>query len=68
MRSVHLFDVVGVAGRAGRDRGLPPLKRKTNLFTERLIDHQKLTGSTANLVHDTFDSASWNALAAWTAW
>jgi len=41
-----------------------PSSGNTNLFAERLIDHQKLTGSTASLVRDTFGSASSNALAA----
>ncbi len=41
-----------------------PSSGDTNLFAERLIDHLKLTGSTASLVHDTFGSASSNALAA----
>lgn len=35
-----------------------------NAFADRLIDHLHLTGSTASLVHDTFGSASSNALAA----
>jgi membrane protein len=41
-----------------------PSTDNTNLFAERLIDHQRLTGSTASLVRDTFGSASSNALAA----
>ena len=41
-----------------------PSTDNTNLFAERLIDHQKLTGATASLVRDTFGSASSNALAA----
>jgi len=41
-----------------------PSTGNTNLFAERLIDHQRLTGSTASLVRDTFGSASSNALAA----
>ena len=36
----------------------------TNAFAERLITHLKLNGATASLVHDTFGSASSNALAA----
>jgi membrane protein len=36
----------------------------TNAFAQRLIDHQALSGETARLVHDTFGSASDNALAA----
>jgi hypothetical protein len=36
----------------------------TNEFAERLITHLKLDGATASLVHDTFGSASSNALAA----
>ena len=35
-----------------------------NAFADRLINHLHLTGSTASLVHDTFGSASSNALAA----
>jgi len=41
-----------------------PSSGDTNVYAERLIDHLKLTGSTASLVHDTFGSASSNALAA----
>jgi membrane protein len=41
-----------------------PSSGNTNLFAERLIDHQHLTGATASLVRDTFGSASSNALAA----
>jgi membrane protein len=41
-----------------------PSTNDTNLFAQHLIDHLKLTGSTASLVHDTFGSASSNALAA----
>ena len=41
-----------------------PSSGDTNLFAERLIDHQHLTGATAGLVRDTFGSASANALAA----
>jgi len=41
-----------------------PTSGDTNLFAERLIDHQHLTGATASLVRDTFGSASSNALAA----
>jgi uncharacterized BrkB/YihY/UPF0761 family membrane protein len=41
-----------------------PSSGDTNLFAERLIDHQKLTGATAGLVRETFGSASSNALAA----
>jgi len=36
----------------------------TNAFAELLVTHLKLTGATASLVHDTFGSASANALAA----
>jgi membrane protein len=36
----------------------------TNAFSERLIDHNNLTGTTAELVRDTFGSAADNALAA----
>jgi membrane protein len=36
----------------------------TNAFAEHLIDHLGLTGSTANLVRETFGTASANALAA----
>jgi len=35
-----------------------------NLFAQHLVDHLNLTGSTANLVQETFGSASSNALAA----
>jgi hypothetical protein len=35
-----------------------------NAFAERLVTHLKLNGATASLVHDTFGSASANALAA----
>jgi membrane protein len=35
-----------------------------NVFAAHLVDHLNLTGSTANLVNDTFGSASSNALAA----
>jgi len=41
-----------------------PTSGDTNLFAERLIDHEHLTGATASLVRDTFGSASSNALAA----
>jgi len=41
-----------------------PSSGDTNLFAERLIDHQGLTGATASLVRETFGSASSNALAA----
>jgi len=36
----------------------------TNVFAERLIDHQRLTGQTADLVRQMFGTASSNALAA----
>jgi membrane protein len=36
----------------------------TNTFSQRLIDHLNLTGTTAGLVRETFGSASQNALAA----
>jgi uncharacterized BrkB/YihY/UPF0761 family membrane protein len=36
----------------------------TNAFAERLIDHQNLTGPTADLVRESFGTASDNALAA----
>jgi uncharacterized BrkB/YihY/UPF0761 family membrane protein len=36
----------------------------TNVFAERLIDHNRLRGETARLVHETFGTASDNALAA----
>jgi membrane protein len=41
-----------------------PSESDTNAFAERLITHLGLHGSTASLVHDTFGSASSNALAA----
>ena len=41
-----------------------PSQSDTNVFAERLITHLKLEGATASLVHDTFGSASANALAA----
>ena len=41
-----------------------PSGSDTNAFAERLIDHLKLNGTTARLVHDAFGSASSNALAA----
>jgi uncharacterized BrkB/YihY/UPF0761 family membrane protein len=41
-----------------------PSSGDTNLFAQRLIDHQHLTGATASLVRDTFGTASSNALAA----
>jgi len=41
-----------------------PSSGDTNLFAQRLIDHQGLTGATASLVRETFGSASSNALAA----
>jgi uncharacterized BrkB/YihY/UPF0761 family membrane protein len=47
--------VVGLFHAAGSD---------TNAFAQRLIDHLHLTGTTANLVSETFGSASSNALAA----
>jgi membrane protein len=36
----------------------------TNVFAQRLIEHHDLTGETANLVRQTFGTASHNALAA----
>jgi membrane protein len=36
---------------------------QTNVFAEHLVDHLRLTGSTASLVRDTFGTASSNALA-----
>jgi hypothetical protein len=41
-----------------------PSSDNTNAFAERLITHLGLNGATAGLVHDTFGSASSNALAA----
>jgi membrane protein len=41
-----------------------PSKSDANLFAERLVTHLRLDGATASLVHDTFGSASANALAA----
>ena len=41
-----------------------PSQSDANVFAERLIAHLKLNGATASLVHDTFGSASANALAA----
>jgi hypothetical protein len=41
-----------------------PSRSDANLFAEHLITHLKLNGATATLVHDTFGSASANALAA----
>ena len=41
-----------------------PSTGDTNVFAEHLIDHLNLTGATASLVHDTFGTASSNALAA----
>ena len=41
-----------------------PSQSDANVFAERLITHLKLDGATASLVHDTFGSASANALAA----
>src|SRR5262245_21016902 len=35
-----------------------------NVFAKHLVDHLNLSGDTANLVEDTFGSASANALAA----
>jgi membrane protein len=43
---------------------LHPSHSDANLFAERLVTHLKLTGATASLVHDTFGSASANALSA----
>lgn len=43
---------------------LHPSEGDANVFAERLIAHLKLRGPTASLVHDTFGSASSNALAA----
>ena len=43
---------------------LHPSEGDANVFAERLIAHLKLHGATASLVHDTFGSASSNALAA----
>jgi hypothetical protein len=41
-----------------------PTQNNANLFAQRLIDHVKLTGTTATLVKGTFGTASANALAA----
>jgi uncharacterized BrkB/YihY/UPF0761 family membrane protein len=41
-----------------------PSSDNTNAFADRLITHLGLNGATASLVHDTFGSASSNALAA----
>jgi hypothetical protein len=46
---------------------LHPSGKDANTFAEHLIDHLNLTGSTASLVHDTFGSASSNAVAATVA-
>ncbi len=50
-----LLGVTGLLHAAGAD---------TTAFAARLIDHQHLTGSTADLVRETFGSAADNALAA----
>ena len=50
-----LLAVTGLLHAAGTD---------TTAFAARLIDHQNLTGSTADLVRETFGSAANNALAA----
>jgi hypothetical protein len=47
--------IIGLSHVAGGD---------TNAFAQRLIDHLHLTGTTADLVSQTFGSASSNALAA----
>jgi membrane protein len=41
-----------------------PSKSDANVFAERVVTHLGLNGATASLVHDTFGSASANALAA----
>jgi uncharacterized BrkB/YihY/UPF0761 family membrane protein len=41
-----------------------PTQNNANVFAERLINHMKLTGTTATLVEGTFGTASANALAA----
>jgi hypothetical protein len=41
-----------------------PSSDNANLFAERLVDHLKLTGTTASLVQGAFGTASSNALAA----
>ena len=41
-----------------------PFQGDTNVFAQHVVDHMKLTGSTATLVKDTFGSTSSNALAA----
>src|SRR3954463_16529232 len=47
--------LIGIASSAGTD---------TNGFAERLITHLGMTGESADLVRDTFGTASSNALAA----
>src|SRR3954447_2917156 len=47
--------LIGIASSAGTD---------TNAFAERLITHLGMTGESADLVRDTFGTASSNALAA----
>jgi membrane protein len=41
-----------------------PTQGNANVFAQHLVTHLKLTGATANLVEETFGSASANALAA----
>jgi hypothetical protein len=41
-----------------------PFQSDVNVFAQHVVDHMKLTGSTATLVKDTFGSTSSNALAA----
>ena len=44
-----------------------PLQGNANVFAQRLVTHEQLTGSTATLVQGTFGTASTNALAATVA-
>ena len=50
-----MLAATGLVHAAGRD---------TNAFAQRLIDHQRLDGGTAELVSEAFGTASHNALAA----